>query len=87
MLGTRERSLAVPTPEEWRGLLEGRLEERRGRATAKLELVGLQEIAELLGERYSTGRTWRTRGQLPPEDWTVSGTRCELLSRVVDEDF
>lgn len=38
-----------------------------------LKLVGLQEIAELLGITPVTLRTWRHRNKLPKEDYVVSG--------------
>lgn len=35
--------------------------------------VGIQEIAELIGERRQTVSQWRARGKLPEPRWTVSG--------------
>lgn len=40
----------------------------------KLELLGIQELAELFGKPTNTVRQWRQRGQLPPPDYMVSGT-------------
>lgn len=41
--------------------------------TAPLDIVGVREIADLLGVARQTVRTWRTRGVLPEPDATVSG--------------
>lgn len=41
---------------------------------AEIKLVGLVEIAELLGVRQQTAQVWRTRGVMPEPDFTVSGT-------------
>ncbi len=38
-----------------------------------LNLIGLQEIAKLLGISQATLRSWRHRGKLPKEDYIVSG--------------
>ena len=37
------------------------------------KLIGLQEIAELLGISQVTLRSWRHRNKLPKEDYVVSG--------------
>lgn len=40
---------------------------------SKPELVGVQEIAELLDVVHQTAKQWRARGVLPEPEWTVSG--------------
>lgn len=40
---------------------------------ARLDIVGLKEIAERLGVKQQTAAAWRHRGLLPPEEGTVSG--------------
>lgn len=41
---------------------------------APTEPVGLADIALRLGVEPQTARNWRTRGVLPPPEWTVSGS-------------
>ena len=43
-------------------------------AKANVHLLGLMEIADLLGVQHETCHRWRFRGIMPEPDWTVSGT-------------
>lgn len=38
------------------------------------DFVDMHGLAELLGVTYTTVRTYRRRGELPPEDFTVGGS-------------
>ncbi len=40
---------------------------------AKLDLVGVREIAERLGVPRGTVAIWRHRAQMPEPEWTISG--------------
>ena len=41
--------------------------------TAKIEPIGIREIAERLGVKRATVDIWRIRKVLPDPEWTISG--------------
>lgn len=45
-------------------------------------LVGIKETAELCGVQPGTAYQWRSQGQLPAPDWTVSGSPIWRRERI-----
>lgn len=50
--------------------------------TRPLEVVGLVEIAELLGVERATVRTWYSRGRLPEPDARLAATPVWRLTTI-----
>ena len=49
-----------------------------------LNLVGVQEIAELLGVDRATVISWNHQGRLPDVDYKISGVPIWHTSKIVD---
>jgi hypothetical protein len=50
------------------------------------ELIGLKEIAELKGVPRGTADSWRSRGDLPEPDITLSGKPLWIKSRIMNPE-
>lgn len=48
----------------------------------KLELWGLEEVADALGISVNTAYAWRHRGKLPAPEWIVSGRPIWRASKI-----
>ena len=53
-------------------------------AATKPDLLGNVEIAALLGVKIQTVHVWRTRGALPPPDYTLSSTPVWFRKTIVE---
>ena len=57
----------------------------------KEELVGVKEIAELLGIDRATVASWRHQNRLPNPDYIISGVpvwfNCEIIFWVHNNDY
>ena len=50
----------------------------------KPELVGIQEIAAMLGVAAMTPVEWRRRGKLPEPEWVISARPIWLRETIVE---